>query len=82
MVAAYEGGMRELNFSSPEDPGAETLAKTIVALAKQGERNPIRLQQWAIEALSGTPRDATGSLAVCRSSCDDFESTGRAGAVL
>ena len=31
--------MRELNFSGPEDPGAETLAKTIVALAKQGERN-------------------------------------------
>jgi hypothetical protein len=34
MVAAYEGAMRELNFSGPEDPGAETLAKTIVALCE------------------------------------------------
>jgi hypothetical protein len=34
-----------------------------------------RLQQRAIEALSGTPPDAASaseSLAVCRSSCDDF----------
>jgi hypothetical protein len=54
MVAAYEGAMGELNFSGP-DPGAETLAKTIAALAKQGERNPLRLQQRAIDALSGTP---------------------------
>jgi hypothetical protein len=61
MVAAYDGAMRELDFSGPEDPGAETLAKTIVALAKRGERNPIRLQQRAIEALSGTPPDAASA---------------------
>jgi hypothetical protein len=47
----------QLNFSGPRIPGAETLAKTIVALAKQGERNPIRRQQT--KALSGTPPDTT-----------------------
>jgi hypothetical protein len=61
MVAAYESAIGELNFSGPEDPGAETLAKMIAALAKQGERNPIRLQQLAIEALSGTPPDAASA---------------------
>jgi hypothetical protein len=54
-----DGPMRELNFSGHEDPGAETLAKTIVALAKlatQGESNPVRLQPRAIEALSAQRR--------------------------
>ena len=31
----------------------QTLAQTIVMLAKQGERHPVRLEQRAIEIMSG-----------------------------
>ena len=44
-------------FGPGEIRESRPLPSTIVALAKQGERNPVRLQQRAIEALSGTPPD-------------------------
>ena len=50
MVAAYEVGLTQINASGPT---AETLAQTIVMLAKQGERDPVRLEQRAIEIMSG-----------------------------
>ena len=39
----------------------ETLAQTIVMLAKQGERDPVRLEQRAIEFMSGQPPDLARS---------------------
>ena len=53
MVAAYEVGLTEINSSGHNDPAAETLAQTIVMLAKQGERDPVRLEQRAVEIMSG-----------------------------
>ena len=50
MVAAYEVGLTQINASGPT---AEPLAQTIVMLAKQGERDPVRLEQRAIEIMSG-----------------------------
>ena len=47
MVAAYEVGLTQINASGC--PTAEILAQTIVMLAKQGERDPVRLEQRAIE---------------------------------
>jgi hypothetical protein len=38
-----------------------TVAKTIVMLAKQGERDPVRLTERAIELLSGLPADVVGT---------------------
>jgi hypothetical protein len=38
MVAAYEAALRELDLIGQADPRAMTLAKTIVAIAKQGAR--------------------------------------------
>ena len=61
LVAAYEAAMRELDVPEPTAPGAETLAMTIIRLAKQGERDPVRLRQRAIEALSGLPPEAAGA---------------------
>jgi hypothetical protein len=43
MVAAYEVGLTQINSSGHNDPAAETLAQTIVMVAKQGERDPVRL---------------------------------------
>ena len=53
MVAAYEVGLTQINASGHNDPTAETLAQTIVMLAKQGERDPVRLEQRAVEIMSG-----------------------------
>ncbi len=55
MVAAYEVGLTQINASGHNDPTAETLAQTIVMLAKQGERDPVRLEQRAIEIMSQSP---------------------------
>ena len=58
---AYEMGLTQINASGDNDPTAETLAQTIVMLAKQGERDPVRLEQRAIEIMSGQPPDLARS---------------------
>jgi hypothetical protein len=55
MVMAYEMGLTQINASGDNDPTAETLAQTIVMLAKQGERDPVRLEQRAISIMSDGP---------------------------
>ncbi len=45
MVGAYEAASREMDLTGHTAPGAVTLAKTIVTLAKQGERDPVRLRE-------------------------------------
>jgi hypothetical protein len=52
MVAAYEAVVRELDLTSYSS-GAATVAKTIVMLARQGESDPVRLRERAIEIISG-----------------------------
>jgi hypothetical protein len=61
MVAAYEVGLTQMNVSGHNDPAAETLAQTIVMLAKRGERDPIRLERRAMEIMSGQPPDVDRS---------------------
>ena len=58
LVSAYESAMRELNLPGPTAPGVETLAMTIIRFAKQGERDPVRLRERAIDALSRLPPEA------------------------
>ena len=52
-----KAALREMDLTSYNAPGAVTLAKTIVALAKNGERDPVRLRERAIELLCGLPPD-------------------------
>jgi hypothetical protein len=61
MVAAYEASLTQINASGHNDPAAETLAQTIVMLAKRAERDPVRLEQQAMEILSGQPPGVAGS---------------------
>src|SRR3954447_12827944 len=56
MVAAYELGLMQINASGHNDPAAETLEQTIVMLTKRGERDPVRLNQRAIEIMSDHDR--------------------------
>lgn len=58
LVSAYEAAMRELDLPGPTAPGVETLAMTIIRFAKQGERDPVRLRERAIDALSRLPPEA------------------------
>jgi hypothetical protein len=58
MVAAYEAALRQMDLTGRTGPGAETLARSIVVLAKNGERDPVRLRERAIELLCGLPPDA------------------------
>jgi hypothetical protein len=60
-LMAYEMGLTQINASGHNDPTAETLAQTIVMLAKRGERDPVRLEQRAIEIISGPPQDVARS---------------------
>jgi hypothetical protein len=61
MVAAYEAALTRINARGHNDPAAETLAQTIVMLAKSGERNPVRLEQQTMEILAGQPADVAKS---------------------
>lgn len=61
MVAAYEAGLTRINARGHNDPAAETLAQTIVRLAKSGERDPVRLEQQTMEILAGQPADVAKS---------------------
>ena len=58
LVSAYEAAMRELDLPGPTAPGVQTLAMTIIRFAKQGERDPVRLRERAIDALSRLPPEA------------------------
>ena len=61
MVAAYDAGLQQISVRDQNYPGAETLAQTIVMLAKRGERDPNRLRQRAMEIMSDQPPDVAGS---------------------
>ena len=58
MVAAYEVGLTHINVSGHNDPTAETLAQTVVMLAKRGERDVEKLTECALVGLAGGMADA------------------------
>jgi hypothetical protein len=49
MMEALESALAELGLvNRPEDPNVETLARTILELAKKGESDPVRLRELAL----------------------------------
>ena len=54
IVAAYEDCLRILKVTGRSDPLAETVAKTIFAIAQTGVRDPVQLRKLALEQI-GTP---------------------------
>ena len=52
LVAAYEDALRALSLVNRSDLATEMVAKRIIELAKQGERDPVRLRERAMEAVS------------------------------
>ena len=51
LIAAFEDTLRVLGLTSREDPLTLTIAKIIFDLAKQGERDPIRLRDEVLRVL-------------------------------
>jgi hypothetical protein len=51
LVKAFEDALRELQLSDRKDPVTLTVAKRIIELAIQGERDPVRLRDRALESL-------------------------------
>jgi hypothetical protein len=64
LVAAYEDALRALSLVNRADLATEMVAKRIIELAKQGERDPIRLRERAIEAVSSPPPSVAPASAV------------------
>jgi hypothetical protein len=58
MTKAFEGALRALDLVDRTDPAADMVAKKIIELVNQGERDPVRLCDRAVEALSGKPPNA------------------------
>jgi hypothetical protein len=49
LVDAFEGTLRALGLTDAEDPSSIKVAKIIVGLAKDGERDPARLRDLALK---------------------------------
>jgi hypothetical protein len=48
----FEATLHALNLIDRTDPATTLVARKIIDLARQGERNPERLQQLAVQAFS------------------------------
>jgi hypothetical protein len=49
IVSAFEEALRELGLVDRTDPATHLVAKRISELAQQGERDPIRLREAAVQ---------------------------------
>jgi uncharacterized membrane protein (UPF0182 family) len=54
LIDAFEDTLRVLRLQDREDPLTKAVAKIIIELAKDGERDPTRLRDLALKAVSGT----------------------------
>ena len=52
LTAAFEESLRRLNLVNRDDPAALTVAKLIIELAKDGERDPQRLCEGVLRKLT------------------------------
>jgi hypothetical protein len=51
MVTAFEDTLRELKLTDRDDPITELIARLIIDCAKDGERDPVKLRDCAMEGL-------------------------------
>ena len=49
LTAAYDDALRASGVTDGADPIANTIAKRIIDLARLGERDPVRLREYALE---------------------------------
>jgi hypothetical protein len=51
LSSAFEAALRELKLVDRSDPATELVAKRIIDLARQGERDPDRLRERAVKGV-------------------------------
>jgi hypothetical protein len=51
LLTAFEEALRELRLVDRTDPATQLVAKRIIELAQQGERDPIRLREGAVKGI-------------------------------
>jgi len=51
LSSAFEAALRELKLVDRSDPATELIAKRIIELAQQGERDPARLREGAVKGI-------------------------------
>ena len=54
LAAGFEAAITNLGIDNPNDPIRTEVAKLIILLAKDGERDPIRLAKRAIDIVRGS----------------------------
>jgi hypothetical protein len=55
--AAFEDTLRTLGLTDRTDPATDIVAKKVLELARQGERDPVQLRERVVQALTnGGPR--------------------------
>jgi hypothetical protein len=52
LTTAYEGAVQALHLTNRADARMESVAKRIIELARLGERDPVRLRDYAVEGLA------------------------------
>ena len=52
LTSAFDDALRRLRLADRADPATEVVARKIIELAQQGERDPTRLSERAIQALT------------------------------
>jgi hypothetical protein len=50
LSSAFEAALRELNLVDRSDPATELVAKRVIELVQQGERDPLRLREGAVKS--------------------------------
>ena len=84
LVDAFEGTLRALGLTDLEDPSSIKVAKIIVGLAKDGERDAVRLRDLALKFVRPVNHDsrwrhptaiAAGSLPACTPAPPSWAST-------
>ena len=55
LCAAFEDALQALGLVDRSDPAVEMIAHRIITLAKQGERDPRRLCDAALQSIRGAP---------------------------
>lgn len=54
LIAAFEDTLRALNLANRDDPLTLMVARVIIELAKEGERDPVRMRDGALKAIRGS----------------------------
>jgi hypothetical protein len=55
MTTAYEAALRELRLADRNDPRTDIIARKIIAYAQNGELDPARLCEFALQDIRPVP---------------------------